>query len=146
MFSNDNLAIAAHLHVLLRRKTGRVTDTEWMASDRAYAFEIVRFSRAKAIEENAPDLADWATKLERAMDNPGAPARQTLAALANQAVKQLSPDGRTAAPTTTGTTPFRQHPNSADSGVADSRLDTGAHQLADQRTDPDAPRYIKSLR
>ena len=31
MSDSDKLAIAAHLHVLLRRKTGRVTDTEWMA-------------------------------------------------------------------------------------------------------------------
>ncbi|MDO8770278.1 MAG: hypothetical protein Q7K57_16555 [Burkholderiaceae bacterium] len=29
------MGIAAHLHVLLRRKTGRVTDTEWMASNAA---------------------------------------------------------------------------------------------------------------
>ncbi|MDB5939434.1 MAG: hypothetical protein JWP77_1798, partial [Polaromonas sp.] len=29
MSSNEKLAIAAHLHVLMRRKTGRVTDTEW---------------------------------------------------------------------------------------------------------------------
>lgn len=139
MSSNDNLAIAAHLHVLLRRKTGRVTDTEWMASDRAYAAEIVRFSRAKAIEENAPDLADWAAKLERAMANPAAPARPTLVAMASQAVKQLSP-GTRAHP---GTTPFEHYP---DSGFTDARLDTGAHHLVDLRTDPDAPRYIKSLR
>ena len=29
MNTSDTLAVAAHLHVLLRRKTGRVTDTEW---------------------------------------------------------------------------------------------------------------------
>lgn len=146
MSSNDNLAIAAHLHVLLRRKTGRVTDTEWMASDRAYAAEIVRFSRAKAIEENAPDLADLATKLEQAMANPGTPARPTLVALASQAVKQLSPNTRTAPPPNTGTTPFQHYPDSPASGFADSLLDTAAHQLAQLRADPDAPRYIKSLR
>ena len=33
MPESDRLAIAAHLHVLLRRKTGRVTDTEWMAAN-----------------------------------------------------------------------------------------------------------------
>ena len=146
MPSNDNLAIAAHLHVLLRRKTGRVTDTEWMASDRAYAFEIVRFSRAKAIEENAPDLADWAAKLERAMANPMAPARPTLVALASQAVKQLSPTPRTTAPAHESTAPFQPYPDTLDSGFADSRLDTGAHQLTHLRTDPNAPRYVKSLR
>lgn len=139
MSSNDNLAIAAHLHVLLRRKTGRVTDTEWMAKDPAYAAEIVRFSRAKAMEENAPELADWAAKLEHAMATPVAAARPTLLALASQAVKQLSPDKRAAQPAATGTTPFQHYP---DSGFSESRLNTGTHQLPD----PAAPRYIKSLR
>ena len=32
MLNSEKLAVAAHLHVLLRRKTGRVTDTEWMLS------------------------------------------------------------------------------------------------------------------
>ena len=44
MSDSDKLAIAAHLHVLLRRKTGRVTDTEWMAVNADYAQEIVRLS------------------------------------------------------------------------------------------------------
>ena len=42
MLKSETLAIAAHLHVLLRRKTGRVTDTEWMAADLAYATEVIR--------------------------------------------------------------------------------------------------------
>ena len=33
MPDSDKLAIAAHLHVLLRRKTGRVTDTEWTSPE-----------------------------------------------------------------------------------------------------------------
>ena len=37
------MAIAAHLHVLLRRKTARVTDIEWMAANAEYAQAIVRF-------------------------------------------------------------------------------------------------------
>ena len=41
MLVSQKLAIAAHLHVLLRRKTGRVTDTEWMAENLDYAREIV---------------------------------------------------------------------------------------------------------
>ncbi len=53
----DKLAIAAHLHVLLRRKTGRVTDTEWMAVNAEYALEIVRFARQHAQEDNVPELA-----------------------------------------------------------------------------------------
>ena len=54
MSDSDKLAIAAHLHVLLRRKTGRVTDTEWMAANADYAQEIVRFARQRATEDNAP--------------------------------------------------------------------------------------------
>jgi hypothetical protein len=57
------LGIAAHLHVLLRRKTGRVTDTEWLASNLEYAREIIRFAHAKAVEDSHPDLAEWADKL-----------------------------------------------------------------------------------
>jgi len=67
MLSSEKLAIAAHLHVLLRRKTGRVTDTEWMIANVDYAAEVVRFARARAAEDQQPDLADWARKLEQAM-------------------------------------------------------------------------------
>lgn len=66
MLESEKLAIAAHLHVLLRRKTGRVTDTEWMACNADYAREIVRFARQRAAEDQAPELAEWADKLERA--------------------------------------------------------------------------------
>ncbi|MDD2610484.1 MAG: hypothetical protein PHX60_12515 [Giesbergeria sp.] len=69
----DTVAIAAHLHVLLRRKTGRVTDTEWMACNAEYAQEIVRFARERARLEHLPELADWAQRLEQAL-------RQTQAA------------------------------------------------------------------
>ncbi len=67
MLESEKLAIAAHLHVLLRRKTGRVTDTEWMASNAEYANEVVRFARASAQEDGHPDLAEWAGKLEAAL-------------------------------------------------------------------------------
>lgn len=66
MPDTDRLAIAAHLHVLLRRKTGRVTDTEWMAANADYAFEMARLAREKAHEEGCAELLDWAGKLERA--------------------------------------------------------------------------------
>src|SRR3569832_164445 len=66
MLASQKLAIAAHLHVLLRRKTGRVTDTEWMASNLEYAAEIVRFTRARAAEDGHADLEEWAGKLEQA--------------------------------------------------------------------------------
>lgn len=67
MLNSERLAIAAHLHVLLRRKAGRVTDIEWMADNAAYATEIVHFTRTKAREGDHADLAEWAGKLEAAM-------------------------------------------------------------------------------
>ena len=51
MEDSERLAIAAHLHVLLRRKTGRVTDTEWMASNEAYALAMVVFAQEHAREK-----------------------------------------------------------------------------------------------
>ncbi len=65
MLDSEKLAIAAHLHVLLRRKAGRVTDTEWLATNTAYATEIIRFTRQKAAEDGHTDLAEWADKLEQ---------------------------------------------------------------------------------
>ena len=61
----DKLAIAAHLHVLLRRKTGRVTDTEWMAVNAEYALEIVRFAASTPRKTTCPNwpsgLHVWTT-------------------------------------------------------------------------------------
>jgi hypothetical protein len=81
MLNSEKLAIAAHLHVLLRRKTGRVTDTEWMAINSEYAAEVVRFARASAQEDGHVDLAEWAAKLELAMvpSTSHRPARERLA-------------------------------------------------------------------
>ena len=41
MLESERVAIAARLHVALRRKVGRVTDTEWMAANAEYALEIL---------------------------------------------------------------------------------------------------------
>ncbi len=89
MQDSDKLAIAAHLHVLLRRKTGRVTDTEWMAVNAEYALEVVRFARQHALEDGLPELAEWADRLDQAVHAP-APAQQRrpLLETASQAVRQ----------------------------------------------------------
>lgn len=60
MSPSDRIAIAAHLHVLLRRKLGRITDTEWMASNDEYARSIVQLCR----EQHDEDLQTWADKLD----------------------------------------------------------------------------------
>lgn len=64
MSHNDALATAAHLHVLLRRKTGRVTDTEWLAGNAEYAQAMVRFARDKAREDGHAELLPLADRLE----------------------------------------------------------------------------------
>lgn len=63
MLESDKFAVAAHMHVVLRRKCGRVTDVEWMMKSPDYAREIIRVARA----ENEPDLLAMADKLEAAL-------------------------------------------------------------------------------
>lgn len=95
MLASEKLAIAAHLHVLLRRKAGRVTDTEWMAINADYAAEMVRVARSAAREGAHADLAEWADRLEQAW-NPPAPSsmpsrEQALARVGFRAATPASP-------------------------------------------------------
>ena len=101
---SDRVAIAAHLHVLLRRRTGRVTDTEWMASNEEYARAMVRFSRERAREDSAPELEEWAGRLERAWDTPVEQARQSFMEAAMRTVA-MRPGGEAAAPKPASATP-----------------------------------------
>ena len=64
MSQNEAFAAAAHLHVVLRRKTGRVTDTEWMVINADYARAIVRFAREKASSDGLAELLPLADRLE----------------------------------------------------------------------------------
>ena len=84
---SELVAIAAHLHVLLRRKTGRVTDTEWLAANTEYAREILRFSREKAASEGHAELLPWADKLEAALQQRAAAPRRSLIDLAAEALR-----------------------------------------------------------
>ena len=122
--AQDKMAIAAHLHVLLRRKTGRVTDTEWMASNLEYAAEIVRFARAHAASDNAPELAEWAGKLEQAVREPQPTRKPTLVQSAAQALKAADA------------------PPSGFSASSMFPLDDEAHKPAK----PDGPRYVGGIR
>lgn len=70
MSQNDALATAAHLHVLLRRKTGRVTDTEWMASNVEYAQAMVGWAREKAASDGHAELLPLADRLEALVIQP----------------------------------------------------------------------------
>ncbi len=144
MLASEKLAIAAHLHVLLRRKTGRVTDTEWMATNTEYATEIVRFARVKAQEDGHPDLADWADKLERAtLKSPSRSASlgTTLPLLREPPVPQAPalPSVRRAEPSHESTGGFMASVF-GESGFSDST------QGDKPRRDPNAPRYVGGIR
>ena len=123
MLDSERLAIAAHMHVLLRRKTGRVTDTEWMASNVEYAAEIARFARARAAEDGHAELLEWADKLEHAVSAAPAVnrpiARRALAALR---ARTAPPDAADASSPATGP----QEPSPA--------------------ADPLSPRYVGGIR
>lgn len=93
MDESERIAIAARLHVALRRKTGRVTDTEWLAVNPEYAAEIVRFARAHAAETKDLDLNAIASRLEFVM----APLAAAAAALPSNAAPVSEPKGRLAA-------------------------------------------------
>ena len=153
MPSSEKIAIAAHLHVLLRRKTGRVTDTEWMASNLEYATEITRFAREKAAEDGHADLAAWADKLEEIMGTPDPKQRVPLVKMVSEAVKH-----GTVPPPSTGSVPDRQSSQSVnteeevypESGFIESTFGSffGENDPNHPKKprDPNAPRYVKGLR
>ncbi|WP_419095712.1 hypothetical protein [Curvibacter soli] len=139
MTDSDRLAIAAHLHVLLRRKTGRVTDTEWMAANGEYAAEVVRFSRAKAAEDNLPELAEWAAKLEQVMAEPRAARRAPLLQEAAAVLHNARPAG--------GASPSAGEPGHSSFGHSVSGGDSTFGSQADAaKRDPNSPRYVGGLR
>ena len=140
MLVSQKLAIAAHLHVLLRRKTGRVTDTEWMASNLEYAMEIIRFSRAKAVEDGHAELTEWADKLERAVLEPSSERRVPLAQTAAQLLRERS--APPPAPVDTHAASGFMASTFGDTGFADSQLDPAKVKARD----PAAPRYVGGIR
>lgn len=64
MEESERLAIAAHLHVVMRRKMGRVTDTEWMACNQPYAQAMVAFALEHARDKQDEELERLAQRLE----------------------------------------------------------------------------------
>ncbi|MEO6015644.1 MAG: hypothetical protein ABIP46_00185 [Polaromonas sp.] len=151
MPSNEKIAIAAHLHVLLRRKTGRVTDTEWMASNLEYAREVARFAREKAAEDGHVDLSVWADRLEDIMATPDQRPRVPLVQMVADAVKE-----RQAPVVLPSPAPDRQSARSVDtldevypeSGFIESTFGAvfGDSELQRRQREPGTPRYVKGLR
>ena len=157
MPSNEKVAIAAHLHVLLRRKTGRVTDTEWMATNLEYAAEIARFARTKALEDGHTDLTVWADKLEEIMavaePKPRVPLVQMLPKM-QPIVSRERHLQMLAVPPTPDSQSSRsidtEHEDYPESGFIESTFgsffgDSETQRLRKHR-DSNAPRYVKGLR
>ena len=148
MSTTDVFAIAAHLHVLLRRKTGRVTDTEWMATNADYAREIVRHTREKAGSEGHEDLLPWADKLEAAIPQIGAPAavRKPMLQTAAETLRagQVSPQAARQA-VTPRAGGFANSVPGHNSGFIESTLNSvfGGPRKDDE--EPDA-RYVGGIR
>lgn len=80
MNDSERLAIAAHLHVALRRKTGRVTDTEWMASDTAYGQAMAQFALNHARSNQDAELERLALRFAASLPGAVTPAAATIGA------------------------------------------------------------------
>ncbi|MBY0466548.1 MAG: hypothetical protein K2W33_16550 [Burkholderiales bacterium] len=72
---SELLAAAAHLHVQMRRLTGRVTDTEWMVASPAYARAMIQLAREKAQADGHTGLLQTADRLDALMQPPPPPAQ-----------------------------------------------------------------------
>jgi hypothetical protein len=80
MLESEKLAIAAHLHVVMRRKIGRVTDVEWLLRSPEYAREIIRIAQS---EPQHPEMIEWASRLQDALFAPSADSKKAAAAMAD---------------------------------------------------------------
>jgi hypothetical protein len=77
MLDSEKLAIAAHLHVVMRRKVGRVTDVEWIVKNPEYAREIIKLAKADPAHA---EVVEWGEKLEAALFPADAKASKEVAA------------------------------------------------------------------
>ena len=64
MLESEKMAIAAHLHVVMRRKIGRVTDIEWLMRNAEYAREVIRLATLDPLHA---DLVEWGERLQAAL-------------------------------------------------------------------------------
>lgn len=139
---SDLVAIAAHLHVQLRRRTGRVIDVEWIVANAEYANAIVSLAKASATTEGAPELAVWATRFERALLRVQRPRKPLLAALAISSAAEMERQSLPSQKTS-------MHPEvEQDSGLVSEFGDS--HRVIDTSAIPDRPnkgeRYVWGLR
>jgi hypothetical protein len=136
MTSTEKIAIAAHLHVLLRRKTGRVTDTEWMASNPDYAGEVIRLAREKVAEGGHDDLRLLADRLEWVMGGPDPLSSRQL-------VKRMSDAAKEHSSRTQANKAAASAGEAGGNAFGDSQMGVDGMQ---RPAPPDTPRYVKGLR
>ena len=87
MEDSERVAIAAHLHVVLRRKTGRVTDTEWMACNQPYGQAMVAFALEHARDKQDEELERLALRLQASWsDDKPLPVLATKSAQSDSSV------------------------------------------------------------
>jgi hypothetical protein len=86
MTKTDRLAAAAHLHVLLRRKLGRVTDVEWMVENDDYARAMVRLALA---DHDHPELVALGHRLQALLPMPAPAAAEAPRAAADTAPRYV---------------------------------------------------------
>ncbi|KAF1021457.1 MAG: hypothetical protein GAK30_01807 [Paracidovorax wautersii] len=88
--ADERLAIAARLHVLMRRVMGRITDAEWMAGNEEYALAMIALARDHARRFRQPELAVCADELASALSRADAEEPQTLFKRVAYALRQRS--------------------------------------------------------
>ncbi|ARU05850.1 hypothetical protein CCO03_15235 [Comamonas serinivorans] len=117
MNDSERLAMAAHLHVALRRKVGRVTDTEWMAGNREYGLAMVDLALAHAHEHMDQELGSLALRFGAAMTSLRPARRPGQRAEAGAWSDSLAPQARDTRPAETRIPEARP----ADTRPADTR-------------------------
>lgn len=90
MANSERIAAAAHLHVALRRKAGRVTDTDWMAVNDVYAQAMVRLAHEKAQELHDPSLAELASRLDALLQAESATKAAPLVQRVSQGLREVA--------------------------------------------------------
>jgi hypothetical protein len=140
---SDVVAIAAHLHVQLRRRTGRVIDVDWLSHNSEYANAVVRFALDSASEHDAPELAIWATRFERAFAKCQRP-RTPLLAAASKALEKRRPEPTP--PETSPSTALRDSEMGTVSQFGDAQGTVDTNTLAPGTARPTEDRYVWSLR
>ena len=134
MHDSERIALAAHLHVALRRKTGRVTDTEWMADNVDYGLAMVDLALAHAHEHMDQELARLALRFGAALTARRPSAREAYRPPPSPSLPQYDSRFRDSAPPERAPLDSRfrdsrppEHAPQLDARFRDSRLDGRGH-------------------